>query len=429
MTKLNILDFGAKVSDVLQTKQIQACIDRCFEMGGGEVIIPAGVFRTGGLRLRSNTTLHLLSGAILEASDIPEDYFEFLNDKVEPIQEYEPKTDIEKRVYPYNRWNNGVIRIIDAENVSIIGEVGSYIDGVNCYDEKGEEGYRGPHGINIQNSKNIHLEGYTIKNSANWAHAIFNSQNIVVKNIKVFGGHDGFDVRTCDNVHISDSEFICGDDSIAGYDNIDVTVENCIFNSSCNLIRFGGTHVRIRGCKNNGQSCFAHRYSMDKERQKAGKMTQEADRHNTLSVFDYYCDFRAQVREIPEDIIIEDCDFNEVDTLMCNLFERHMWCCNKPLKNITFKNCKVEGIVKPSVVYGSKDIPISLKFENCLFIAKEQENKIPFACVSYYDSIVFKNTKLSGFADTLLEVDDIRNIEADFEINVLKNEELIAENK
>lgn len=47
--------------------------------------------------------------------------------------------------------------MIDAENASVIGETGSYIDGVNCYDEQGDEGFRGPHAICAWGCKNIRL--------------------------------------------------------------------------------------------------------------------------------------------------------------------------------------------------------------------------------------------------------------------------------
>ena len=53
-------------------------IDKCFEAGGGEVIIPAGKYITGDLRLRSNITLHLLENACLLGSENPEDYFNYL---------------------------------------------------------------------------------------------------------------------------------------------------------------------------------------------------------------------------------------------------------------------------------------------------------------------------------------------------------------
>lgn len=45
-----ITDFGARCCDRPQTAEIQAALDRCFLDGGGRVVIPAGIFLTGGLR-------------------------------------------------------------------------------------------------------------------------------------------------------------------------------------------------------------------------------------------------------------------------------------------------------------------------------------------------------------------------------------------
>ena len=38
------------------------------------MVVPAGIFITGTLRLRSNTTLRLLPGAVLQGSYDPKDY-------------------------------------------------------------------------------------------------------------------------------------------------------------------------------------------------------------------------------------------------------------------------------------------------------------------------------------------------------------------
>ena len=136
--------------------------------------------------------------------------------------------------------------ITENNSISIEGFEG--IDGRNCFDEIGEEKYRGPHAINMWYCKNVRLEGYTIVDSANWAHAIQNSENITARNITVLGGHDGLDVRTCDNVEILGCTFKTGDDCIAGFDNNDVHVRDCYFESSCSLLRFGGNNVLVEDC-------------------------------------------------------------------------------------------------------------------------------------------------------------------------------------
>jgi len=226
MKEYIITDFGARVCDKLQTEAIQSALDACFLASGGKVIIPKGIFLTGGLRLRSNTTLYLESGAILRGSRDNNDYSAYLSDKIEPIDTTNVPTPPKpsRSTDPFSKWNNGIIKIVNAKNVSIIGEVGSYIDGVNCFDAEGEENYRGPHAINVYNSENLYFEGYTVVDSANWAHNIYNSQNITAINVTVYGGHDGFDVRTCDNILIENCVFRTGDDCIAGFDNKNVKI-------------------------------------------------------------------------------------------------------------------------------------------------------------------------------------------------------------
>ena len=69
-----------------------------------------------------------------------------------------------------------------------------------------------------------------------------------MENVTVLAGHDGFDIRTCDDVTMKDCVFRTGDDCIAGFDNQNVTVRNCILDSACSLFRFGGTDVLLENC-------------------------------------------------------------------------------------------------------------------------------------------------------------------------------------
>ena len=81
-----VTDFGAvSGSGTLQTDKLQKAIDCCFAEGGGTVVIPGGEYLTGDIRLRSNVTLYLKSGAKLCGSKNPEDYFNYLSDGVQPL--------------------------------------------------------------------------------------------------------------------------------------------------------------------------------------------------------------------------------------------------------------------------------------------------------------------------------------------------------
>ena len=44
----------------IQTETLQKAIDDCFLAGGGRVVLTAGTYLTGGIRLRSNVTLYPL---------------------------------------------------------------------------------------------------------------------------------------------------------------------------------------------------------------------------------------------------------------------------------------------------------------------------------------------------------------------------------
>ncbi len=403
----NITAFGAKADGTLCTAAIQAAIDKAFLAGGGEVTVPEGRFLTGGLRLRGGVTLHLLENAVLLGSIDPEDYCTFLSDAIEPISEEEKSKMVatakqdeckdRSSAYPYSRWNNGLIRAIHAENIAIIGEKGSEINGQNCYDPLGEEKYRGPHAINMWFCKNVRLEGYTVRDSANWAHAIHNSENITARNLTVLGGHDGFDVRTCDHVLIENSRFLTGDDGIAGFDDLDVTVRNCYFESACSVFRFGGSHVRFENCESRLSSVYAFRGSLSDE-EKKNRVTAEIGKHRNLckSLFLYYCDTRAEIRETPGDIVISGCRFGRADKLF-HLPFGHIWCCNRSLDNITFESCTFEEILDPIVADCPENEPLSITLKNCTVKAREGAEDHPFLSGKNVRALTLDNVLVEGF--------------------------------
>ena len=395
----NIIDFGAKVSDLLQTEAIQNAIDKCFLNGSGEVVIPAGVYRTGGLRLRSHVTLHLLSGAILEASEDPEDYAALESDTLEPVSWEDFQNGIRSSAQPLSRWNHGIIRAVNATDIGIIGDPYSWIDGKNCFDSEGEEGYRGPHGINLWLCNNVTLRGYTIRNTGNWAHAIFRSENIAVKDVTVYGGHDGFDAFLSKNVDISECRFFSGDDSIAGYGSEYVRVRDCILNSSCSAIRFGGADVIIERCKCTSPTEFAFRGSLTIDKKKLGSMPGPDARHHSLIAFLYYCDDRFGELPLPRmgNILIKDCVFENIMQLFNMDFGNHIWCCNKALTSITFDNCKATGLKQPIYIHGDREDPIVFNIKNSELSASPEYNSEVFMDAEFFDTVNLENVKAEGY--------------------------------
>jgi polygalacturonase len=63
----SIVKYGAKSDGItLNTKSINDAIDACSKKGGGVVVIPAGLWISGPVVLKSNVNLHLQKGALLQ---------------------------------------------------------------------------------------------------------------------------------------------------------------------------------------------------------------------------------------------------------------------------------------------------------------------------------------------------------------------------
>ncbi|MBQ2274222.1 MAG: right-handed parallel beta-helix repeat-containing protein [Clostridia bacterium] len=400
----NIKDFGARMCDQLQTKEIQSAIDAAFLAGGGKVVVPTGVFYTGCLRLRSNVTLYLEAGAQLRGSRNPDDYENYLDDEIEPIDIHKyDEWGTKGSVNPYSHWCNALIRIIDAENVAIIGEKGSYIDGRNPYDPIGEEGYRGPHGISAWYCKNLKFEGYTFNESGNWCHAVFRSQDIEFKNLTILGGHDGIDLRTCDNVLIEDCTIYSSDDCVAGFDNHDVVIKGCDLNTSCSVFRFGGNGILIENCKAEAPGRYSHKWGLSEEKKKLGELCDENCRRNTHTPFLYYCDFRAVIRKAPGNILIRNCEFAGCDSPFMLQFDgEHVWCCNRSLSQIKFENCKITDVNEPIQIHGDEKEPLTFELENVEITAREGYEDISFAEARNFAKLSFKNVTVKGFKNPVI---------------------------
>lgn len=408
MQKVNVVSFGAIPDGSLCTDAIQSAIDYCFEQGGGTVEIPAGTFLTGGIRLRNNITLLLRKNACLKGTRDPEAYMAFLSDPIEPIpDEYlssVPWTHaLEWDAYdfirkPASRWSNGLIRAIDAQNISIIGEEGSIIDGSDCYDEIGEEGYRGPHGISMHGCSNLYMSGYTIQNTGNWAHALFDCKDICIKKVTVLAGHDGVHLTTCDRAVIQQCEFYTGDDCVAGIDNVDIHVSDCILNTACSAFRFGGRNVQIEHCKIFGPARYLFRGSLTKEEKQLGQppVPKSGHRYNMLSAFTYYADFSRHIRGTQGNIVMQDCEVSNVDRFVhYNYSGNEPWQRNKPLEQICFRRVRASGLRMPLTLYGDAEKPVSCSISDCSF-AFERDDPQPFIHLCNYKQLQLHNVTISG---------------------------------
>ena len=381
-TTFDITQFGARVTDCLVTTNIQAAIDACHAAGGGEVVVPEGVFRTGGLALKSGVTLRLLDGATLEGSADCADY-----------------------AYPGETaaWYRGLLRADGAHDIAVIGGRYSVIDGRNCYDPAGEEHYRGPHAIRLTGCTNVTLKGYAIRDSANWAHALFRCANVRVEHVRVWGGHDGFDVHVSSNVVVSACEFHVGDDGVAGFGSECVTVRDTLFDCSCNAARFGGRNCLFERCRTVFPGSFGHRWTLPAEDKRRSVNHGEVLRHGG-PVFSYYCDFRWGEVPRPENIVFRDCTFDRPTGFFSLRYDgRSQWCCNRPLASISFENCEIRGVRTLGNFYGGAEDPLSFTLKNCRVTAAAGTRAQPVLSGYNFKKIRFENVVFEGFPDPCVE--------------------------
>ena len=243
----NIKDYGAKGDGTtLNTKFIQSAIDACAKAGGGTVSFPSGRFISGTIFLKSNVTLCLEPGAILEGSKKIEDY---------------PLTISKIRNYTDNYTNKSLIYGEELENIAITG-LGT-IDGngasFKIKDEMWEkarvdssilfETYKArPYIIRIINCRNILVRDITILNSPMWVQHYLACEDLNIEGItvnsRVNNNNDGIDIDACNRVRISNCDIISGDDAVVLKATTDrpcqnVTVTNCNISSNCNGFKLG----------------------------------------------------------------------------------------------------------------------------------------------------------------------------------------------
>ena len=235
MHDFTISDFGA-VLDRDCTEAITKAIAACHEAGGGRVVVPAGVWRTGAIRLKSNVNLHLAEGATLRFDADPAKYLPVVLTRFEGIEcmNFSP-----------------LIYAFEQENVAITGK--GTLDGSANWetwwawndkskgttkqtpdrkrlDQQGTDGtpvatriygdghFLRPNFIQPYRCKNVLIEGVTILNSPMWEIHPVLCTNVIVRGVTVRSlgtNNDGCDPESCRDVLIEDCVFETGDDCIA----------------------------------------------------------------------------------------------------------------------------------------------------------------------------------------------------------------------
>lgn len=379
MKRYLVTDYGViPSSPELQSDKLRAVLDLCGREGGGTVVLPRGRYRVAGLYLPSNTTLYLESGAELYGSDDCRDY------PVLPIPEgVEMRSDME--MIPgyfdyYKCWPNrdiyrrAILSSYGERNIAVIGEPGAVIDGVNCYDPEGEEGYRGPHAIFFSDCENIRLEGYTVRNSGNFMHETNNCRHLVMRRVTCLGGSDGLHLHCTEDALLEDCLMKTGDDCVAGINVRDLVIRRCVLNTACNLLRIGGIGILLEDCYAYGPGYYPHRQTVVK---RGGKeLPRTEGRHNTLSLIEYFASTAYPFP--PSDITLRRCVIEDLDTLLSYRADSGLLHSGTRLASLTLEDVTLRGLGRPSSPRGAADMPLSIRMRNVVAELADGTRVSPF---------------------------------------------------
>lgn len=260
--EFDIRDFGAVPGGKVSNTKAFADAIIAANANGGKVVVPAGIWLTGPIRLLSNVELNLQDNSVILFSKSKEEYPLIVTDyegirrirTVSPISA-EGQHDIAitgsgvidgnghlwrpvKQFKTTERqWNELLTKspyVIDSNEGGVWVPEKSVYDGrfrgeifpddfdteEEALDEATEyyDFYR-PVLMSIKYCDRVLIEGVTLRNSPAWMMHPYFCENVTVEGITLINppyaqNGDGLDVDSCKNVHIHHSTFMTGDDGI-----------------------------------------------------------------------------------------------------------------------------------------------------------------------------------------------------------------------
>ena len=237
LQRLDVRDFGAAGDgETMDTGALQKAIDAC--RPGQEVYLPAGIYRTGSLRLHSHMALYLEEDAVLQGTDQPEDYLPRIRSRFEgtEMECYSSLLNLGELDHSSGSncrdvliYGKGTIasggqrlasRIIESERERLKDYLAANAGLVaTCENDRTIPGRVRPRLINLSNCQNVRITGLTLKNGASWNVHMIYSDNIVTDHCTflsegVWNG-DGWDPDSSTNCTLFASRFYTGDDAVA----------------------------------------------------------------------------------------------------------------------------------------------------------------------------------------------------------------------
>lgn len=193
--------YNADVSGIdIVTSSIQNAIDDASEAGGGIVYVPAGVYKSASLVLKSNVSLYLAGGAVIRSTANPADFV---------------------KKYRKSSLNMDVTWFISTEpyssHIKIYGR--GTIDGNGLY-MRTVNNYLNNLIVPLQTSYFV-LDGIVCRDSGLWGVTPSRSDHVTISNTKHFNENDiaheddAVDIQECQDVIVTHTIMISEDDAFS----------------------------------------------------------------------------------------------------------------------------------------------------------------------------------------------------------------------
>ncbi|HEX8248211.1 MAG TPA: glycoside hydrolase family 28 protein [Pyrinomonadaceae bacterium] len=392
-----ITKYGAAADGkTLSTEAFRKAIDECSRKGGGRVVVPAGVFLTGAIHLKSNVNLHVSKDAVIKFSTDAKDYLPIVHTRWEGMElmHYSPL------IYAYEQTNIGITGegTLDGQGKAMFWKwhgnpryggdpkvISQRPDRDRLYKMMqdgtpveqrifGAGTYLRPQFIQPYKCKNVLIEGVKIIDSPMWeVHPVL-CENVTIRRLHISShgpNNDGCDPESCKDVLIEDCFFDTGDDCIAikaGRNEdgrrINVPTENVVVRGCTMRDGHGGITV---GSEISGgvRNLFAENNTLDSpDLWTALRVKNNASRGGKLENFYFR---NITVGQVSRAVVEIDFNYEEgakgkfvpvvrnyvVENLTCGKGNRAVdlqGLDNAPIYDIVMKNCTFEAIEKSSVV-------------------------------------------------------------------------------
>lgn len=199
----NVKDYGAKGDGkTLDHVAINKAIEAVNKVGGGQVVLPAGTYLCGSIRLKSNVDLHLMAGAKILAAPA----------EMKAYDESEKWEGPQYQDGGHTFFHNSLIWAEGADNISITGR--GTIDGLGLTKKDTEKAGNvqggsigtGDKAIALKLCRNVMIRDITIFRGGHFAIIVTGCEIGTIDNVSIDTNRDGIDIDCCKYFTVSNTK-------------------------------------------------------------------------------------------------------------------------------------------------------------------------------------------------------------------------------